>query len=294
MISDDGWLDWARRVPGPADKVYSTPNRGVGYVPHSAVGYYGGWSARLFSDERHPDGRYTSYAAASVHGWIAYDGAVTQHYPFTASCWASGSARANTSFIAFENEGGFDPHNEPLTTAQIDANVRIIRELAAWRGWPGFRRPAGAHDLDANLYEHRECVRFGSAATACPSGRIPWDRILAALTTTPPPDVPSMVYTVQRGDSLAAIAQRFGVTWAVIIEANRQLIEDPNILVAGWQLLIPGVAPPAPEPEVYVVQAGDTLYRISRMWGCSVADIVAANAIADPSLIRPGQTLRRP
>jgi LysM repeat protein len=189
MITQDGWLDWAVRVPGPPDKVHSAPNKGLGYVPHSAVGYYGGWAPRLFSQDRRPDGRYTAYAAASVHGWIAYDGSVTQHYPFTASCWASGSEYPNTHFVAFENEGGYDPQDEPLTPAQIETNVRIIRELAKWRKWAGFRRPSDASDTTANLYEHCECQRFGSAPTACPSHRIPWDQIMALLNgeTAPQP-----------------------------------------------------------------------------------------------------------
>jgi nucleoid-associated protein YgaU len=181
VITEDGWLDWAVRVPGPPDKVSSGTNPAMGYVPHSAVGFYGGWADRLFSTDRRPDGRYTPYAAASVHGWIAYNGAVTQHYPFTASCWASGSTFPNSNFVAFENEGGFDPHDEPLTPAQISANARIIRELAAWRGWTGLRRPKNEHDTSGNLYEHCECVRWGSLPTACPSKRIPWDDILAEV-----------------------------------------------------------------------------------------------------------------
>ena len=187
MITADGWLDWADREPGPPDKVYSTVNSAIGYVPHSAVGYYGGWTSRLFSTERGPDGRYTRAAAASVHGWIAYDGRVIQHYPFTASCWASGSEYPNTHLIAFENEGGYDPVDEPLTPAQIGANVRIIRELAAWKGWPDIRRPRDAADLTAQLYEHRECNRWGSEPTACPSGRIPWAAILGELSGSAAP-----------------------------------------------------------------------------------------------------------
>jgi LysM repeat protein len=478
MITQDGWLDWALRAPGPADKVNKVANKGIGYVPHSAVGFYGGWASRLFSDERRPDGRYTAYAAASVHGWIAYDGSVTQHYPFTASCWASGSEFPNTNFIAFENEGGFDPHDEPLTPAQVDANVRIIRELAAWRGWNGFRRPANAQDKGANLYEHTECVRFGSAPTACPSRRIPWDRILGALGGTPRPPEPvtpsgrtvivkmetgndvvmdideyakgvlpyematgwpvealkaqavaaksyalaagsvftdtrsqvygplrhadtnaavdavkgvylahggqvimpfyfghcngrtrspseagwnpvadrpylkgadcecgrntyfghgigmcqrgaqamalrgakfdeilrhyyqgielqgfdgsesqvtpanATIYTVKEGDSLLALGSTFGVEWPVIFQANRNLITDPNVLKAGWQLVIP--RPAEEEPQVYVVQAGDTLFSIARRWNTTVDAIVAANSLPDENVIRVGQRLVRP
>ena len=176
-----GWLDWAERDPGPADKVYRQENAAIGYIPHSMVGWMAGWRSRLFSTDRREDGRYTPYAAASVHGAILLNGSVIQHYPFTASCWASGSFAANTQFVAFENEGGPPgKESEPFTDEQVTSNVRIIRELAAWKGWTP-RRPTGKQDRGATLYEHRECVRFGSAPTACPSGRIPWATILRRL-----------------------------------------------------------------------------------------------------------------
>lgn len=180
----DGWLDWAIRVPGPPDKRYSQPNVARGYVPHSAVGFYAGWESRLFSTERDSDDptRYSRYAAASVHGWIAYDGSVIQHYPFTVSCWASGNRHANTNFVAFENEGGPPgDESERLTAKQIAANVRIMRELSAWKDWKP-SRPKNRTDRTATLYEHHECVRlWGGNATACPSKRIPWQRMLRTL-----------------------------------------------------------------------------------------------------------------
>jgi hypothetical protein len=139
--------------------------------------------------DRTPEGRFTDYAAASVHGSMLRGGHVIQHYPFTVSCWASGSRYPNTHFIAFENEdvytAGHPDETIPLTGPQVEANMRIIRELSAWKGWIP-RRPADAQDMTANLLEHRECVRFGSAGTACPSGRIPWDIIINALEAPMP------------------------------------------------------------------------------------------------------------
>lgn len=192
-VTADGWLDWAARDLGPADKVYSVPNSVDFYVPHSAVGYFPGWRWRLFSTERRPDGKYTTFAAVSVQGWVSYDGSVVQHYPLTTSCWASGSRVANTRGVAFETEGGA-PGNvtEALTVAQIGSHVRILKDIATWKGvdvgyW---RRPVNDEDLGATLYEHNECGRFGSAPTACPSDRIPWDIIAIALRAdgelTPP------------------------------------------------------------------------------------------------------------
>ena len=208
MITPDGWLDWADRAPGPDDKVYAAPNAAQGYVAHSAVGYRPGALERLMSDERRPDGRYTAYAAASWHLWVGYDGNVLQHYPFFSSCWHAGAAFPNCSFIGAETEGGADPYSEPLTGPQLDQHARIIRELATFFTWPEIRRPADANDRFAQLYEHNECVRWGAAPTACPSGRIPWDRLLERLDgPMTQPAVPTPRDIAYAGAAAALFAQ---------------------------------------------------------------------------------------
>lgn len=167
MITPDGWLDWSIRKPGPVGKYYDQTNSVDGYIPHSAVG-----STLATIDI------VMSSAKKSVAGVISYDGSVIQFYPITRSCWASGSQKANTHFVAFENEGGFlNNVSELLTPEQVEANIRIIKDIGAWKSI-NWRRPVNVADVEASLYEHNECTRFGSAPTACPSGRIPWDTIL--------------------------------------------------------------------------------------------------------------------
>jgi nucleoid-associated protein YgaU len=46
-------------------------------------------------------------------------------------------------------------------------------------------------------------------------------------------------YTVQKGDTLIRIAQKFGTTYKKIWEANKDLIKDPNLIRTGWKLKIP-------------------------------------------------------
>ncbi|OQY83693.1 MAG: hypothetical protein B6D41_16620 [Chloroflexi bacterium UTCFX4] len=56
----------------------------------------------------------------------------------------------------------------------------------------------------------------------------------------------------------------------------------------------PRVEPPPPAAETYTIQGGDTLSAIGRKFNVSVAALVAANDIENPSLIRPGQALKIP
>lgn len=50
------------------------------------------------------------------------------------------------------------------------------------------------------------------------------------------------LYIVAKGDSLSAIAKRFygdGSRWRWIYDANRDLIEDPDLIYPGQRLRIP-------------------------------------------------------
>lgn len=53
-------------------------------------------------------------------------------------------------------------------------------------------------------------------------------------------------YTVHRGESLSAIARRFGTTWQELARING--LRDPNRLRVGQRIVLPG-PPPAPAPR---------------------------------------------
>lgn len=104
-------------------------------------------------------------------------------------------------------------------------------------------------------------------------------------------------YTVQRGDELRFIAARFGVTWQSIAQLNG--IANPNRIYPGQVLLIPGTGgpvaqPPATPPIVggrYIVQQGDTLFRIAARFGVDMWAIARANGILNLNQIYIGQSL---
>lgn len=58
----------------------------------------------------------------------------------------------------------------------------------------------------------------------------------------PSPKPQSEHYTVAKGDSLSKIAKKYygdASQWRRIFEANRDQIEDPDLIQPGWQLVIP-------------------------------------------------------
>lgn len=96
------------------------------------------------------------------------------------------------------------------------------------------------------------------------------------------------LYVVKPGDTLYRIASLYGVTVSAIVEANN--IVNPNLIYPNQVLIIP-TSTPSTSTVTYTVQPGDTLYRIAGTYGTTVSAIVAANNIANPDLIYPGQVL---
>lgn len=50
----------------------------------------------------------------------------------------------------------------------------------------------------------------------------------------------STTYTVVSGDTLSKIASHHGTTWQEIFEANRDTIDDPDMIQVGQVINIPG------------------------------------------------------
>ncbi len=130
--------------------------------------------------------------------------------------------------------------------------------------------------------------------------KIAWARLFAAILIAaqvalcaPPVQAASPTYIVQRGDTLSLIARRYDTTVRAIAELNG--IVNPNLIYVSQRLLIPSAGHSSPSPsQIHIVQPGETLTRIASRYGTTVSAIVAANGIADPSLILVGQRLAIP
>lgn len=104
-------------------------------------------------------------------------------------------------------------------------------------------------------------------------------------------------YTVQSGDTLSGIAQRFNTTYQAIAEKNG--ISNPNLIYPGQKLIISGVyesnsGNATVSSSTYTVKSGDCLSAIGSRLGVSWQSIASANGIKSPYTIYPGQTLKIP
>ena len=123
--------------------------------------------------------------------------------------------------------------------------------------------------------------------------------LLAGAAVSVPVAATDRVVIVRPGDTLSEIALQYGVSVAQLRALNA--IVDPNRIYPGQRLRL--AAPPAaaatpkaaaPKPVVHVVQRGENLTGIAQRYGTSIAAIVKANRIANPSYLHIGQRLTIP
>jgi len=101
-------------------------------------------------------------------------------------------------------------------------------------------------------------------------------------------------HTVRPGETLASIADQYGVTVPELIAFNSNTITNPHVVRVDTVLLIPGLS--AADVSIlnqtlYTVQEGDTLLGIAQQFGVTVDALMAANNISNADLLRIGDQL---
>ena len=104
-------------------------------------------------------------------------------------------------------------------------------------------------------------------------------------------------YTVLSGDWIYQIARNHGIDPQELIGANPGV--NANNIQPGQVLNIPAPGDPVPGSAetgqtTYVVQPGDNLFRIARNYNMNYDALAAANGLAAPYTVFPGQVLTIP
>jgi membrane-bound lytic murein transglycosylase D len=118
--------------------------------------------------------------------------------------------------------------------------------------------------------------------------------LVATITQRFGKQLPDQLYTVQRGDSLSQIADRFSVSLRDLMAVNN--MGNRTFIRVGQQLHLPrtaaGPAVPVLADGHYRVRQGDSLSGIAEKYGVSEEKIIALNGLADRNAIYKGQLLR--
>lgn len=126
-------------------------------------------------------------------------------------------------------------------------------------------------------------------------GKLPWVEYSNTQTVT---------YTVQKGDTLSEIAEKFDTTVDELATLNR--IQDVNTIYIGQVLVVSqGKVEVAAKPKdtIYTIKKGDSFYAIARKFakddlpisiGEYARKIAEYNGLYLNSTIYPGQTLKIP
>ncbi|MFT3798769.1 LysM peptidoglycan-binding domain-containing protein [Microbacterium sp.] len=108
-------------------------------------------------------------------------------------------------------------------------------------------------------------------------------------------------YTIRAGDTISAVAERFGLHTADVLAGNGL---DWSTTIYPGQVITLSPSPSAPAAEaapepasdavVHTVASGDTLWAIAQAGGVSLDALLAANGLSRASIIYPGQQIAVP
>ena len=187
------------------------------------------------------------------------------------------------------------------TTAALPAVVLSSLAIA---------QPAAAESrtrsVPATLAAAMRAQAKADTATSLKAAVIPASSVPATLPSAlrPAQSAVPAVYTIARGDTISAVAGRYGLDTFAVLKLNN--LQANTIIYPGQKIKLTGSTPaPAATPatsapassasgsgKVYVVKPGDTLSGIAARHGVGLSEVFKWNGLGLSSVIYPGQKVK--
>ncbi|MHC6594402.1 lytic transglycosylase [Arthrobacter sp. C152] len=182
------------------------------------------------------------------------------------------------------------------TTAALPAVVLSSLALA---------QPAAAQQPTRAIPSSLAAAMKAQAAAKAAGTVIPASSVSTTIPAAFQPAQPAAPaeYTIARGDTVSAIAGRFGLQTADVLKLNN--LQPNTIIYPGQKIKLSGSAEPAaPAPAAapaapsaasgatYTVKPGDTLGAIAARHNVGLSDVFAWNNLSMRSIIYPGQKIK--
>lgn len=224
------------------------------------------------------------------------------------SAWGTSALAQAPNYNLFGIKGTYNGNYCEFNTSEY-LNGQWITVKAKFRKYPSWAESLADHSALFNTYDRyanlRGCTDYKLACryvredgyATDPSYTSKLINIIelnnltrfdnGAVSTTPSTNN-SGTYTVQAGDTLTAIANKYGTTVDSLVALNN--IADKNKIYVGQVLKISGTT--SNNSITYTVQAGDTLSGIASRFGTTYQELARINNISNPNLIYVGQVIK--
>lgn len=106
-------------------------------------------------------------------------------------------------------------------------------------------------------------------------------------TTAPADNTLEAKYTVKKGETVFAIARKFGVDAKTVLTRNN--LSKESVVSSGQTLIIP-----IPADHLYELKAKETLWRLAKRYGTTVELLMEINSITDVSQVKVGTMIVLP
>jgi LysM repeat protein len=173
-----------------------------------------------------------------------------------------------------------------------------------------------ARSVPATLAAAMRAQATADAATSLKAALIPAGSVPATLPSAmrPAKSAVPAVYTIARGDTISAVAGRYGLDTFAVLKLNN--LKANTVIYPGQKIKLTGskparaATPAAPASStsarstsasvtsapgagrVYVVKAGDTLSGIAARHGVGLSEVFKWNGLGMGSVIYPGQKVK--